>query len=439
MQWFCMLPYFLACDYRVSKNGLPCSPYFLYLFFGENWAILFDNLNLTVILLCLGGIGVIKSITATTREIDDENAAIADILGALDLEHNLLAHSVGIISCFSEFEETGVLQAICDALPFTCIGATTCVCAAGQDVDQLMLAITVITSDTCRFSTVGIEIGENYVESIQTDLSAFWEQSDEKPALMLSYLPLMNAISGDMMIAEIDKVTGGIPLFGTSAVDHKMDYSSAQTIYQGKTYREAAVFCAIYGNPNFTVEIASLNEKKIRTQKAIITESDGNILIGVNGKSALEYLEEIGLTKEELATGLGIIPLIVDHKDGTKPVARAVFALTPEGYAVCGGAMPVNATLGIGRVDMDDVLLTTKETMDTLLQEEGVILSYSCMARYLALGAHNTAEAEEMRTLAGERPYLFACSGGEVCPLPDANGKFRNFYHNYTIVFCRLS
>lgn len=382
---------------------------------------------------------MIKSYTATTREIDDAETAVSEILAALDLKRNLLGNSLGIISCFSEFRETGVLKAICDALPFDCIGSTTCLCAAGQEVDQIIFAITVLTSEDCKFQTTTIPITEKYEDSIGSAVSALLRLSEEKPALLLSYFPLMNAVSGDMILTGIDRATGGIPLFGTMAVDHNMDYSTAQTIRNGEAFREAAVLGAIYGNPKCSFEVASLDENKIRSQRAIITGSVGNILTGVNGKTALEYLEEIGLTKSELASGLGIIPLVVDHKDGTKPVARAVFTLTPDGCAVCGGAMPVGATLAIGRVDMNDVLNTTEETLKPLVEKDSVILSYSCIARYLALGANNTAEAEKVREITGDTQYLFACSGGEICPLPDADGNLKNYYHNYTNVICRLS
>lgn len=382
---------------------------------------------------------MIKSFSATTREIDDAEIAVSEILAALDPQKNLLKNSLGIISCFSEFEETGVLKAICDALPFDCIGSTTCLCAAGQEVDQMIFAITVLTSDDCSFQTIAVPITEKYEESIGSAMSGLLQQSEEKPVLLLSYFPLMNTVSGDMILTEIDRATGGIPLFGTTTVDHNMDYSTAQTIRNGEAFRETAVLGAIYGNLKFSFEVASLDENKIRSQRAIITGSEGNILIGVNGKTALEYLEEIGLTRSELVSGLGIIPLVVDHKDGTKPVARAVFTLMPDGHAVCGGAMSVGATLAIGRVDMNDVLYTTEKALKPFVEKDSVILSYSCIARYLALSANNTAEAEKVREITGDTQYLFACSGGEICPLSDADGKLKNYYHNYTNVFCKLS
>ncbi len=381
---------------------------------------------------------MINAFTAVTSEIDDPKAAVEEILAGLLLESNLKKNTMGIISCFSEYEDTGVLKAICDALPFDCIGSTTCLCAANQQADQLLFAITVITSDDCSFETIRLPIGDSLEASVDSAMKAFIA-GKEKPAVFLSYFPLITTISGDRILSAIDGATGGIPLFGTVVVDHNPDYSTAKTIHNGKAYREAAVLGAIYGKPNIQYEMTSLNEAKIRSQRAIITESDGNILMGVNGKDALTYLTEIGLTKEELSTGLGVIPFVVDHKDGTRPVIRAVFGLTPEGHAVCGGAMTLGATLAIGRIDKDDVLQTAKSIIAPLVDKNSLILSYSCIARYLVLGTDNTAEAEVVNAICGDTPYMFTCSGGELCPLPDSKGKLKNSSHNYTNIICRIS
>ena len=383
---------------------------------------------------------MIKTLTAATRELEDGKAAAGEILSMLDLGNNLLKNSLGIVSCFSEFEETGALKEICDSLPFECIGATTCLSAVDSEIDQVLFTLTVLTSDDCSFKTISIPITEKYEDSIALLLTSLLDESEEKPAFLLSYFPLINTIGGDVILTAIDQATGGIPLFGTMAIDHLIDYSTARTIHNGESYREALVMGAVYGASNFSFEIASLNESRIRTQKAIITESSGNILIGVNGRMAMEYLEEIGFIKEDLATGIGIIPLIIDHKHGTKPVARAAFALTPEGHVICGGTMPVNSTLSVGLVDMNDVLQTTENTLKPLIDTSSAVLSYSCMARYLSLGAHYTAEAEKVREIAAHATkYLFAYSNGEICPLPDENGNLKNYFHNYTIVFCSLS
>jgi len=381
---------------------------------------------------------MIKSITAVTREIDDIEAAVKEIKTALNMEENLLKNSLGIISCFSEFDETGVLKAICDALPFDCIGATSILCSADNETDQVLLTLTVLTSDDCEFESITLPVTEDYTAAISNDLKGILDRKSDKPALILSYFPLMNTVSGDMILTAIDETTGGIPLFGTVAVDHNSDYSTACTIRNGEAFREAVVLGLIYGEIDCSFEIASLDEEKTGKQKAIITESNGNLLISVNGKIVLDYLNEIGITKNDIETRLGILPLVVDHKDGTKPIARAVFALTPDGSAVCGGAMPEGATLAVGRINMDDVLQTTETALKHINVKRGVILSYSCMARYLALGANSEAEAEKACSVVNGTEYAFSISGGEICPLPDADGKLKNLFHNYTNVFCRL-
>jgi hypothetical protein len=350
----------------------------------------------------------------------------------------LLKNSLGIISCFSEFIDTGVIKAVCDALPFDCIGSTTTISSTDGETDQIMFALTVLTSDDCEFVTSLIQISEKYDENISSTLTSLMNEKQAKPELILSHFPLMNIVSGDMILASINRVIGNIPLFGTVATDHTMDYSTANTIYNGNAYREAAVLCFIYGQVKYSFEIASIDDDMIMKQKAVITESNGNILIGVNGKTAVDYLEEIGMTKTDLTSGVGIIPLIIDHKDGTRPIARAAFGLTPEGHVVCGGSMPVGATIAIGRVKADDVLSTITNALTHFVEKDCVIISYSCMARFIALGMNHTAEADKMSELTGSTNYLFSCSGGEICPLPDVNGKLENYFHNFTNVFCKI-
>ena len=379
---------------------------------------------------------MIKSIIATTREIDDAKAAVAEIISALDLENSLLKNALGIISCFSEFAETGVLKAICDALPFECIGTTTCVSAAGQEIDQIILVVTVLTSDDCEFQTVTIPIDDDYADSINSSVTTLLESSSVKPSLILGYFPLSKTIGGDMILEVLDRTADEIPVFGTVAVDHNVDYSTAGSIRNGEIYYDAAVLGTICGPVDISFEMASLDENKIRKQKAIITESKGSLLIGVNDKSVREYLQEIGLMESEF---LGLVPFVIDHNDGTKPVARAVYAFTPEGYAVCGGTMPVGATLSIGRVDADDVMYTTDYAYKQLIEKDSVVITYSCIARYLALGLNITSEAEKLRDAPKDGlNFHFAYSGGEICPLYDSDGKLKNYFHNYSIVFCKL-
>jgi hypothetical protein len=219
-----------------------------------------------------------------------------------------------------------------------------------------------------------------------------------------------------------------------------MDFTTAKTIYNGIAYRRSAVLGMIYGDIKCTFAVESLNEKNIHKQRAVITSSAGNILTGVNGKSAVDYLEEIGITKADISAGSGVIPLVIDRRDGTKPITRAIYAFTPDGYAVCGGIMPVGATIAIGRINKEDIISTTEQLLKSLDEKDCVVLSYSCLARYLILAGDNNVGADIMiKKTGGKIQYFYACSGGEICPLPDSSGDLNNFFHNFSIAFCILS
>jgi len=386
---------------------------------------------------------MIKTIIATTEVLDNVYKAINEILGSLNLKKNLLKNSVGIISCHADFIESGVVKNLCTALPFDCIGATTCLCSAGNRTSQMMLAITVLTSDDCSFETVEIPVIENHEDAVKAKLSPLLEKSQEKPALILSYFPFLITVGGDMLINAIDKVTGGIPLFGTVAFDIRENYSASRTIHNGISSPESVVLCLVRGNlkstflgtSNCTFEITTLETKNIG-HKATITESKDNILIKVNDQPVLKYVEKYELKREELH--LGYLPLILDNNDGKRTIARSLITVTQEGYIACGGTMPEGSSVSFGRIDGFAVINTTEKALKPLLDKDHFILSYSCMARYLAMGVNSLAEAEKVKEIVGNGKYMYACSAGEICPLPDKWGNLKNVFHNYTNVFCRI-
>lgn len=384
---------------------------------------------------------MIKTLTAHTSEIDNIEAAVTEILEQLDIEKNLLKNSAGMISCHSEFIDAGIVEELCRKLPFDIAGATTLGTAVHGGVAQILLTITVITSDTLSFSSAVTKTlqADTYKDSLRNAYNEAAAKLPGKPSLILAFAPLLFDIAGDYLVDAFDSISGSVPIFGTLAVDHTIDYATAFTIYRGKTNKSALSMILIYGDINPVFSIASVSDEKILGQKAIITESEGNILKGVNGMSVLKYLQSIGLAPNGKVEGLNAIPFIIDYNDGTKPVTRAIFAITPEGHAVCGGVMPLNATLGIGYIDHDDVLSTTKISMDKILgqNKQNGLFIFSCIVRNLVLGFDVLAEMEEVnKELQGKIPFFMAYSGGEICPVYNEEGKPVNRFHNDTIVTC---
>jgi hypothetical protein len=257
--------------------------------------------------------------------------------------------------------------------------------------------------------------------------------------MIFSCSPLFFNIAGDNVVQAIDEVSGGVPLFGTLAVDHTTDYHTSQTIFNKSASINKLSTILISGDIKPSFSVASMLDTKIMRQKAIVTKSRDNILMEVNNMSVLDYLRSIGLARSGKIEGLNTIPFTIDFNDGGKPVVRAIFSMTPEGYAVCGGSMPVNTTLGIGSIDHDDVLLTTKEAMGNLPleTENNGLFIFSCVSRNMALGFDISAEMDTIQNaIGGKVPYMMAYSGGEICPVSIGEGKLINRFHNDTIITC---
>lgn len=382
---------------------------------------------------------MIITLTACTFEIDEVDLAVSEIKEQLDIDANLKKNSIGLLTCYAEFIDSGVVQALSEALPFDIVGCTTLGNATNGAHGHMMLALTVLTSDDISFSAgMTDSLDAEQEKPMREAYERAAAKLPEKPTMILTYMALLYHVGGDYTIELLDKISGGVPCFGTVAVDHTQDYHVTQTLYNGKASRDAMAFVLVSGDVDPLFFLTSISEEKIVKQKAIITASNGNVLMEVNDIPILKHLENLGLSKDGRIDGANSIPFIVDFNDGSQPSARAIYALTDEGYAVCGGVMPVGSTLSVGSIDYEDVIHTTTELIKRAEEsgkKQGFLL-FSCLSRNLALGVDTEAEmvlAEEKITSC---PFQFTYSGGEICPSYDANGKIVNRFHNDTVIGC---
>jgi hypothetical protein len=389
---------------------------------------------------------MIKSFTATTNEIDDIDAAVSGLLAQLDMEgkNKLLAHSVGLISCFYDYVEYGVWQALCDALPFDVIGSTTIANAAAGNYGNTMLTLTVLTSDDVSFATaVSGPVDAEDKAPIKKLYDEAAARLPGKPSLILSFVPLLTSFGSDFYVDCMTEISGNVPNFGTLAVDHNPDYHDSMVLLNAGAWRDRFALLLFHGPIEPTFYIGTISDEKMFQEKGVVTASQGNQLQTVNGISMTDYLLSLGLTKNEEGTiaGINTFPIIVDYNDGTMPVVRAMFALTPEGYAVCGGNIPVGSTLSIGNFDAEEIVATTARTLETALaNKHDTMLIYSCIGRFFSQGYDSMAELGKLQKLmeGTDTVYMAAYSGGELCPVYTRDGDTINRNHNNSFVICAL-
>jgi hypothetical protein len=387
---------------------------------------------------------MVKSICLKTTEADDVDAAVAEITGQLAGE-KLLRHSVGIVACFADFVSSGVVAALAEKLSFPIVGTTTLAAVVNGFQGEIVLVLTVFTSDDVEFIT---GVTGAITEEDEAPLRAAWEAvtagKTGKPSLMLSFAPLLLTVSGDFYTEAWSRITGNVPNFGTLSVDHNQDYHESQTIRGKAAFRDRYVFVLFYGNVDPEFFVGGLSEEKAFREKGVVTSSQGNLLKEVNGVPVADYLSSLGLEKDEngVLKGINSFPFILNYNDGTPPVIRVMFAITPDGSAVCGGKIPEGATLTVGIINTEEVLTTSsalfKKAKERAQAKGKSLLIFSCVGRYFAQGFNTTAEMDKAREILGDTPFHLSYSGTELCPMTGKDGKTANRSHNDTIVICVL-
>lgn len=385
---------------------------------------------------------MVKMHNAWTTEIDEPQEAVEEILGQLDLDSILLKNTAGFITTYYEFVESGVVAALCEALPFEVIGGTTLSNGVDGHAGTMSLCLTVLTSDDSEFAAVMTEpLAGDIEQQAKKAFEAAKDRLSETPKFAMTFLPMLREISGEAILEHIDAACPGVSFFGSAVSDHDTsDFSNSVTICNGETAKDRVPFLFFAGDFEPEFRQATVSEKVLQRSKAVITKSEGHRLMEVNDLSMIEYLNSIGLMRGSEVESVHVIPFLLDYNDGSPEVARALLSVDEDGAAICGGKMPQNSTMAIGKSDFNDLLETAGKTVRAALasgKNNGLIL-VSCAGRHLALGADVTAEFDEVeRVVAGALPVHMSYSGGEVCPVYDEKaGRYINRYHNFTFTAC---
>jgi hypothetical protein len=387
---------------------------------------------------------VIKTITAFTDELDDSKGAIEELVSQVNPTAELLSNSVGIITCYSEYVDEGIINGISEIFDFPIVGATTIATCINGDMGINMLTLTVLTSDDVEFS---VELTDPVINNDASIIDKAYQGAmngyNDKPSLIFTFAPLSHTVGGDFMVNTLDEISGGVPTFGTIVVDHNSDYKDAAVIFNGKAYKDRMALILFHGEVNPKFVLASISKEVIMKGDDVVTASKGNQLETVNGMSVVDYLLSLGMTKNDDGEieGINSIPFVVDYGDNSQPVTRILFALTEDGSAVCGGEIPVGTKLSVGTINYDEVINTSSKAVETInLSDDGKgAIIFSCVGRLFSLGFNTDDEMKVLSEKVNKGiSYNFAYSGGEICPTSGNDGKLYNRFHNDTFVACIL-
>jgi hypothetical protein len=377
---------------------------------------------------------------AQTLEPDDAEYAVREILGQLDLPRNLRRHSAGVVHCNQAFVESGALKALCDRLPFPVLGFNTYLHASSLGlVDSMLMSAAVLTSDTVSFAA---GLSAPMAPDMRGAAASMYVETENRlgarPAAGLVYGPILPGLaSGEILTAAIDEASDGVPLFGGLPADFTSVMRDPRVIFNGEAYRDRAGIILVQGEVSPRFRVYPVSAHRMIRQKAIITGARGNIVTRVNDMPVVEFMESLGLCFEGRVTGPITIPIFISGSgEGAEPVIRVILDQTAEGALILSGDAPVDSTLGLGAIDERHILGGIRHAAGLMRGfPPDVSLLYSCLSRNVVLGFSYTAEADLLRReLEGiAAPYVFSYVGGEICPVPGADGKLVNRFHNMAL------
>jgi hypothetical protein len=392
---------------------------------------------------------MIKVLNACTYELDNPEMAVTEINDQIDIKNNLLKNSVGLLFCHSKFIEMGVMEVICKSLPFDVLGCTSMFLAqVGADkaikTGDVMLTVTVLTSDDIEFATGVCEplTEANAVDCIQTLYQKTASLFNGKPELAFAFPPTMFNITIDTITATLDHASGGIPIFGTVAVDMEVHIRQPQTIYNGVEYNNRMVLLLFKGPVKPRFFFIRFSEKIALTQDAVITNAEGSRIFSINNKPAASFLDELGLIGSGQGGFSHAIPLVIGDSEGNNPEVVVVQNVTPEGTLVCSRNVLAGGILNIGAITADHVLESAKTLFRDIKKHGGGagLFIVSCLLRSIVLGAGSIAEIELLQQEMGSYscPWVYVNSGGELCPRYTASGEMVNQALQYALIACQF-
>lgn len=384
---------------------------------------------------------MIKMYTARTSEVDEIDDAINEIKSQIDFAA-LKKNSGGIIFCHIDFVYSGVVEALCKAMPFNVIGMTSMVGADEHGYGLYDLTLTVLTSDDVTFEagmTNNIN-PKNYRAEIDGLYDSVRGKVSYDPKMIITFMPYIKDISGYEVVAAMDKSCKGIPMWGSITNNIDFNYETVQTICNGKYLSAGVAMMFINGpvEPKFIV--SSIPERNFSNNRATITKSKGAVLYEVNDMPILDYLAKIGLviTKENITT----TPLMIYYGDANEPVALGFYTLYEDGSVLTGGEMPVGAQFTVGSIDSEGIIDSATDGLNQILdcKPRQATLLLPCVTRYIMLSPNQEQELRLIseKLIKAGNPFMMGYSGGEICPMRDANGRLCNRFHNYTFCACVL-
>ncbi|MDR2587018.1 MAG: FIST C-terminal domain-containing protein [Coriobacteriales bacterium] len=397
-----------------------------------------------------------RSAVATTFELDDARVSAQELVDSIQDQLEFKEHSAGILLCDADADGAAISSELNRLLGIPIAGMTSLATFSTEGYHDGAVTLTVFTADDVRFTLVASapfddsyeeEMADAYRRALPT--AAPDVALDERPALIFAFCPSSEPFSGDKYANTLGALAHDAPVIGGICSDY-YEYKHARVFLNGEEYTDSIVLVCLWGEVRPTFSIRHVTSKFAERIRRVVEARD-NIVYRVGDETFVEYLEGFGLRTDvsDPLMAFTSYPMMLTQEAGDEtPLMRHIAALDLEtGAGTFIADVPVGALANICLISRDDIKVSARESMESLLTkmaeqhdyEYSTVFCVSCGGRSVILGADSGAEGD---ILAEQLPEGLVLAGaycmGELCPTRYVDGVARNRFHNCSITFCAL-
>ncbi|MDR2741750.1 MAG: FIST C-terminal domain-containing protein [Treponema sp.] len=378
---------------------------------------------------------MIKVISGVTEEIDDVEDAAAELREQIRPEVNLRSNSLGILHCPPDFFSGEVPQRLHGAFGFPVVGCASPLGSVSGKGFHMGLSLTALTSDEAQFKTAaaGDITTENYQEAIGKLYTSLVEGRTDKPVMLFCYVPFLMTPGGGRIVEALGKAAPNIPVFGSVGISLKEKFAESYALCNDEVLSSGVVLAAVFAEKAPAFYTTVLKRDKILHLREQVSMAKDKVLISIGGKTYRDYMIANKLPVS------GIIPFVFFCPDGTV-LDRTCRDVTPEGYGIFTGEIPVNAEIALcTNITGESIIETSDELLGRIRENHGNIpgcLLYSCVSRMAVLGADRIRESALVQEHLKGKAFTLAYSGGEIYPQGLEDGRFVNLLQNTAMTAC---
>ncbi len=239
------------------------------------------------------------------------------------------------------------------------------------------------------------------------------KKSFKNPALIIATSGL--SLDGQAMVDGVLEVTGrNIRMYGGMASD---DEKFKKTFVFTETYiSDEGALALVFDSSKIELNGLSTSGWVSLGSEFVVTRSEGNVVYEINEQPALDmYIDYLSVAEEDLP-GIGLEYPFILKKDTGDSVIRAVMQVDTEKRSlIFAGTVPQSSVISFSSSPGFEIMENTRNKIIEFYAvhpEADLMLLFSCMARYVALGPLISTEIK-LASIKWKVPLLGFFSFGE--------------------------